>query len=267
MNIDEIAQYYKDNSDLSFELEICTELRKKGCTVEHSGRYADYLTQRFREYDILANPPCLYIDGGHERHVFSKVEFAIECKNISQSCPLIVGTRKERSEPVEFIEITQPSGSIYYSSAMRQMNVALMPRFISHFGQHFIEDIGIEPIQVAREKSGILKAGDRSSTYDKWSQAVSHTIIRCQNTVSEFERLRGEVPYQYWCAPILVVPDGVLYCYADHESEKVRAINGIIMKVNCPFEISKETHESARISNYFLFTKSGLAKFISMFTR
>jgi len=273
---DAYTNYYIENSDLNFEIEINDIVSKIGFLTKHSGRYLDATAQKLREYDILATMlGYMYIDGGGQIERFDHLELVIECKNVSRDCPVIIGLR-EKSEREYCLKFYNGSNA---RVEMRRdyVNFNGMARMPSLFPVEFFEFTGVEIMQVAR-KDG--KQGERplkapandTAIYEKWSQAVHHTIARYNELIPKCYHAKHRQIYKnrIWCIPMVVVPDGSLYA-AQNNNGKVTVMetSAVMYRIGYEYQHSdpelNDLSDPVHISSCYFLTKSGLSSFLRLF--
>lgn len=265
MSNEDLLAYYDLNSDLSFELEVMKIVNTNGLCVDHGGRYIDKVTQKIREFDILARPRGNAIQGITESIGFYEVMLCIECKNVTPNTPIIVGARQFQLDTVDCYRIDKPFGKSL-AAYEHHVNIAKMYKFAQSFGGYSLNYIGVEIIQAARRENGELIKPDRSGTYDKWSQAVNHAMYRYDEVFRRISGLQDGINGNVWIAPILVVPDGALKLVALKDGEKAIAdVDGVVFKVGAKFDVKDMPWVNAGISNHFVVTTTGLKSFLQLF--
>ncbi len=264
-DIAKLTDAYMANSDLDFELQVYHYLKTQNLEPNHGGRYLDPMTQKWREYDIrVPFPQCF---AGLE--FFLHIAAVIECKNISAQCPLVIGVREleQHREGVRYVNIEYgPKGPFFGSSHL--VHLERLGRIVDLFGGPFIGTIGVEVVQVVYGK---LATGtprpERSALYDKWSQAVSHAVIAYQQICEDLYSIAGEFSADVWCPPILVVPDDRLFiAQHDKNGTHLAPADGVLFKSDAEFTIPQIPFLRPRISNTFIFTFTGLQRFVSLFS-
>jgi len=257
-----LSQAYQQSSDLDFELRVHEYLKSVGCQSDHGGRYLDRITQKMREYDILAVPPKHSLNGGTEVAPFYSTKLAIECKNVTQEFPVVVGVRPYEQELILGLRLRRDS-RVELTGYNCGINIARMHECVARFGQDFIEHIGVEIGQVAASGKG---GKTESGLYDKWSQAIHHSVVRYGEMIADIARGSNNGDMPIWCPAVLVVPDDRLFIAVRGKSGVVvRATHGISVKVGYEFEAPFLVGHRVCISNYFVFTFTGLQRFVGMF--
>ena len=260
-DLEALSVTYRQSSDLDFELQIHEQLKAGGCQSNHGGRYLDPITGKLREYDILAKPPTNTLNGRTASASFRHIEMSIECKNVDADFPLIVGVREFEYEQIRTMRLVRDHRQ-EVTGYQDSIPIAKMHGIVSAFGQEFIQYIGVETIQISVKG----KPPDRGALYDKWSQAVSHAAVRYAGLIEEIATGSTNGTFEIWCPAILVVPDNRLLIAArGAEEPPLRQVDGVTVKVGHEFTTPMLTGENVCISNYFIFTCSGLAKFIQLF--
>ena len=250
---DDILLYAKEQSGFTFEMEILrmvTESCGPGKT-KWGGLYCDPNTKKQREFDIETEK-ALTRD--------QRVELAIECKHLSENCPLVIfcthRTEKETGmSRLKWIDHPRtPQYSHYALETGKSYEFYPTEKYV-----------GRSLKQIGKDSQNGLKSikGD-SEIYDKWSQALSslHNMIKdvLQHGTS------GEMP-QVLFLPIVVVPDKTLWQvkYTDNgvldgEPEQVDSIDywvGVSYRFQGMFE-----ELNFQISHLHFLTKTGLQALI-----
>lgn len=76
----EIEKWVDADSDFGFELQVFSSLMLHCSKCEHAGTYKDPVTKKLRQFDIrcyIRGPRCM-------------ANLAVECKNLTDSFPLVV---------------------------------------------------------------------------------------------------------------------------------------------------------------------------------
>jgi YD repeat-containing protein len=181
----DLAQYVAQEADFAFEMAALHAIRDAGFDAEHAAAYKDPVTGRIRAYDIRArwsSPTEAY-------------RFAVECKNLRPHAPLLVhATPRLESEAYHTVIARYRVGNVF-SDTHRLAGVY----------QRGVP-VGRQTDQPMKDDKGDFKSND-STTYEKWSQAVSS----CADLVREAVNAAYQDPQVCAIVPILVVPDGVLW--------------------------------------------------------
>ena len=90
----DIVEYIKSCDDFDLELFVYRTARSKGLTASHGGTYEDPITKKIRQFDVRVSAQIAEYE----------ITLAIECKNLSMSCPLLV-SRIPRSDDESFHEV------------------------------------------------------------------------------------------------------------------------------------------------------------------
>jgi hypothetical protein len=186
----DLATFAANDSDFAFELRVLHQLRGLGFQCEHSGTYEDPVTGKFRQFDIRANKNLGKVH----------LALAVECKNIRPYHPLLVSAvpRTQAEAFHDRIDFTSvPNGG-----------PSQCIRLVGRESAYPVgESVGKKTDQVGRENmpdAGLVS--DDSATFEKLNQAVNscRDLVRyCGST--------SQTPYLRVVAPVLVVPDGVLW--------------------------------------------------------
>jgi len=260
-DLEALSRTYQSSSDLDFELQVHNQLKSAGCLSDHGGRYLDPISGKLREYDILAKPPTNNLDGRTATASFRHIEMSVECKNIDSDFPLIVGAREFEYEQVKAIRLVRDH-KLEVIGYQDSIPISKMHGFVAAFGQDFIEYIGVETIQIPVKG----KLPDRGALYDKWSQAVSHASVRYSGLIEAIATGSTNGTFPIWCPAILVVPDErLLLAIRGPARSSLRQVDAVLVKVGHEFTAPRLVGEKVCISNYFIFTCSGINKFIRMF--
>ncbi|MCA2938700.1 MAG: hypothetical protein IM319_05820 [Microcystis sp. M113S1] len=259
INNDDLMAFYNRKSDLAFELDIYNQIRKKFPNTIHSGKYLDPASDKIREFDILIKMEnTLIVDEKFGKFIpsFDEIGIAIECKNISINHPIIVGCRNSHYEYIGYLNVDLQHGKIsrIYNSNFELTILSNKEKFI-----------GVE-IQQYHSDATKNFANEKGSPYDKWSQAINHSIYRypllLKNSI--IRNSKGNV--KVLCMPVMVVPEDTLYLMKNFDMEKqiIMKSNIVLMKAGNEFMINNNQCE---IPTYIIATKQGLLEFLNIFSR
>lgn len=181
----DLAHYVSQEADFAFEMAVLHAIRGTGFEAEHAAAYKDPITGRIRAFDIRAR-------WSSDSRAF---RFAVECKNLRSHAPLLVhATPRLESEAYHTVIARYRVMSVYHDSHRR---AGVYERGAP---------VGRQTDQPMKDDNGDYRSND-STTYEKWSQAVSS----CNDLVRETVNAPWQQPQVCAIVPILVVPDGTLW--------------------------------------------------------
>lgn len=197
---EDIENFIHNESDFGFELRVIDEIKKFDFIYEHSGSYEDPISQKVREFDILAkkniDKGCFFL--------------AIECKNLKESFPLVIHCTQRIPEEA-YNEIIIPQnyhGSLEYTfppaaEVIRLKQDNSIYKINERVGKS-TEQIGKRENSVNNNTRSNFVSND-SEVFDKISQAInsSYTLI------SEASARRSGT--HNFIFPVLVIPDKTLW--------------------------------------------------------
>lgn len=214
----DLEKYLSTDDDFAFELRCLHSLSERPIKLEHGGTYTDPVSGKTRQFDIRAMVEADPL----------RVSFAIECKNLSASYPLLV-SRVPRSTVESFHHLLIPeereeeSGDqlyrvtvprITWSKSVTINSPASLYEADQYVGKS-VTRVGIAATQASSQTPEFV--ADDSEVFDRWSQAVASAYDLISEADSYFHD-EDAVPCAYWIVPILVVPQGTLWV-ADYDNK------------------------------------------------
>ncbi len=265
IGVAELSEYLDDVSDFAFELRCLERMNKLGFLCQHGGSYTDPLTKKNREFDIRAQ----------KEHGAIGVKCAIECKQISETHPLLVMC-VPRSCDESYHELILSVDPDPVDSGMGVMDPTKMLDFLDSSNAHayrvgppFTEYgtaqlVGKSCVQVFKKKDDSISGSD-SDVYGKWAQALSSAADLIDSAAIEGKR-HGR-PFLSLVLPVLVVPDGLLW-QVNYEAsgEKVsepRQVKRCSYFVGCACGYNNMGSMSATLSHIEFVTLSGLEELMN----
>ena len=261
----DLVEFLETSSDFAFELRCLKTLTGLGFRSQHGGSYIDPVTKKPRQFDIRAEQE----DGR------KCVRFAVECKNLVPSYPLLVmcvprepdesfhdllfaydpenpptGVREPRS--FDMVPAFRPN-----SKSIR-VNQVIFGASAYPAGK----PVGKSCAQVGIAQDKSIVSGD-AEVFEKWSQALAsaHDLADAAASYGELQKSA----FASLILPILVVPDETLW-RVDYTADGDRAANPIRVD-RCSFFIGRDisagdTFRSSTltISHLEFVTLSGLEK-------
>ncbi len=224
----ELIEYLNTSSDFAFELRCLEHLSKLGFDCQHGGSYTDPVTKKPRQFDIRAQ----------KSQESRCVRCAIECKNLSESFPLLVMC-VPRAQGESFHDLI-----LSYHPDMVKQSYAEIPackknsetrRVNQPYSVYVVgEPVGKSCVQVGKGKDGSVTGND-AEVFAKWSQALASA-----NDLADEAAEEGETCKKICLSlilPVLIVPDGMLW-KVDYESNGSR--NGVPVQTDrCSFFVDK----------------------------
>lgn len=219
---DEDIKKYVDmySPDFTLELKVLNTLKSLGFECEHSGTYADPVTNIVRQFDIRAHKELFTSDqtkifqddpegDGHEYEVNNilTVYFAMECKNIGKTSPLLVHC-VPREQHESFYCILH-SFKKYLSSGTKthlELNQEL-------YTANKLVAKSIDKVAYNQDGRFIR---DNTDIFDKYKQAINSAY----DLIYNYNHNNENHYYNLYkiVIPILVVPDDMLWSveYNEH---------------------------------------------------
>jgi len=217
---DDIIKYLEENDasalkNFTFEFEVCKAIIDKGETdIKFGGLYFDPDLKHNRQFDIR-----LKVSLPQQNIYF---HLAIECKNLTTNNPLIVTTspRMGKESFLQFWKFFQCSrdetvNGILQKSYLIGNDIFVMQEKCSDF-YPIGKSVGRMCVQLGRhidKQIGFIESD--SECYDKWTQAFSSLAGMMEKACKWFleqEENKGYVYGTHIFLPILIVPDGTLWC-------------------------------------------------------
>lgn len=204
----DLVKYLESQDDFDLELSVYRAGRVAGLHLTHGGSYDDPVTRKARQYDIRASQ-----ERGSRR-----IDFAIECKALKPSYPLLV-SRIPRTVEESFHEIVRshrPQSRGHGLINPGPDNAEVIRQVKSRSLYPVGDPVGKSTAQVGRTEKGDFKTGDRE-VYDKWSQALASASDMISNAIWAYEK-RNVGAFLTVIIPALVVSDDSLWVadYSDN---------------------------------------------------
>ncbi len=203
----DIADYLAKRDDFSLELYVYNLAKRIGLNATHGGSYVDQVSGKKRQYDIRAS--C-------SKDSF-RIDFAIECKSLRTSNPLLL-SRIARSSDESFHQFI-------FSHKPRKINYVIHPAGLPQdvatvSGANSLyppgELVGKSTAQVGKNSEGEFLSSD-GEVYDKWSQALASANDLVIKAVNRYKESPGGVCCTL-ILPVLVVSDETLWV-ADYSDD------------------------------------------------
>ena len=235
----DLIEFLETSSDFAFELACVERLSQLGYRCQHGASYTDPVTKKARQFDIRAQ-----ID---DRQQLLRVRCAIECKNLTESFPLLVmcvpRPREESFHELVFAfeSTSAPQKSMVDVPAFRKVcQVIRIDNGLSEYKAR--SPVGKNLAQVGRANDRTLVAND-AEVFEKWSQALSSASDLADEATWDGENHKST--FISLVLPILVVPNGTLW-EVDYCENGER--NGDPVKVDrCSFFVGREYEAGDRI--------------------
>lgn len=194
-----VTKYAQAYSDFSFEMSVLSLLDSLRLHCEHGGTYLDPAKEKPREFDIRATQST----GSYT------TLFAVECKNIRPTNPLVVHAVPRR-ETDSFHQILVKENVQFDENLYRvQRKVAgltLCTVFPPRTRYRTGDLVGKSLDQIAFQRDGSV-AGKDGGVYDRFSQAINSSAALIQQAMKTVRQ--GQMAATV--IPVLVVPDDRLW--------------------------------------------------------
>lgn len=182
----DLVQFLSQGSDFAFEMASLALLRSLDLESEHAAAYVDPITNRIRSYDIRSR----WVAKNRS------VRFAVECKNLTNTAPLVIhATPRLESEAYHTVITRYRLGGMLFQTPHERQNV---------YGSG--EPVGRQLDQPTKDGSGEFKSSD-APTYEKWLQAVNGCFDLLKGLLASPVR----EPEACALIPLLVVPAETLW--------------------------------------------------------
>jgi hypothetical protein len=238
----DLNEYLNSTSDFAFELKILRQLNDMNFKCYHGGGYQDPVTGKTRQFDIRC-----YLSWQH-RSAF----LAVECKNLSQSFPLLV-SRMPRDESEAFLDLIVTN---YFKGGTRAIPRTKLPLYPVD------EPVGKSCAQVGRDLKNEIVTDDKE-VYEKWSQGLASMQEILRDLWYHFPKREDKI-WQLIALPIVVVPNNTLWT-VDYD-EKGSRVRGPEPCDRCSHFVGKEYKEPdglfCNISHVEFVTEHGLTSFV-----
>lgn len=235
----DLIEFLETSSDFAFELACIERMSQLGYSCQHGGLYVDPVTKKARQFDIRAQ-----ID---DRQQLLRVRCAIECKNLTESFPLLVmcvprpGEESFHDLVFSFESTSAPQKSMVDVPGLRKVCHAIrIENGLSEYKAR--SPVGKSLVQVGRANDRTLIAND-AEVFEKWSQALSSASDLADEAAWDGEN--HKTTFISLILPILVVPNGTLW-QVDYLENGER--NGAPAKVDrCSFFVGREYEAGDRM--------------------
>jgi hypothetical protein len=195
----DLIEFLDTESDFAFELRTVECLSSLGFRCSHGGSYEDPVTHKTRQFDIRA------LKGNNTL----RLSWAVECKNLSTSYPLLVMCvpRTQEESFVDVLKSFRPRPEEYNPFPPHCESVRIhKPRFTYTAG----DPVGKSMARVGRatDKERSLTSSD-ADIFEKWSQALASADDLADDATEFGTKTKSKV--HTFILPILVVPDNTLW--------------------------------------------------------
>jgi len=208
------------------------------------GTYVDPVSKKPREFDFRSK----ILGGSLPSRESRIIHLALECKNLSDDCPIVVcGRPRARGESYHFhiggedgerkAHKVAGASSLYKESAF----------------------VGKSLLRLKRNSKSILIADNDAEIYDRWSQALASA----HDLASEAVNMKSSPRSYAFIMPLVVVPDESLWQVAYHNTG---TLEGDPVQVDqCEYYVAKEYSVGIPfiISHIHFVTMKGLEKMLS----
>jgi hypothetical protein len=180
-------------------------------SVKHSETYVDPITSKDRQFDFR----CQMRFAGELDHMpkWYGVSFAIECKNLHKSSPLVVSGRNRTQKEARhaFVKSTWDTfmGGNFFVQNVDGSRLYPVGAFV---GKSLVR---------LKDDKGKLKTEPQGDLYDKWSQAVI-SAKEMSREACTFASDNGRASFCSLILPVVVLPDGLLWKVTYDSDGKIR---------------------------------------------
>lgn len=208
----DVKQVILDESDFAHEMrvgQVYTTILKGHNSANaseprmerplHSGCYRDYATNKMRQFDYQCE-----IIGDFDSPNQKKVFLAVECKNIPETCPLVIFCVR-RTEPTYYTYVESNRAN----SVVRRVD---MPNWI--YNEPFV---GKKCARIKWRDDGFTidsQAGEKE-VFERYAQALSSAFDLARRSCS-FARATHKEVISSLILPLIVLPDRSLW-RVDHD--------------------------------------------------
>lgn len=250
----DLQEYINAQDDFALELFVYSKAKELGFTVSHGGTYVDPITSKPRQYDVRASKVI-----GDKR-----IDFAIECKSLKPSYPLLVSCIP-RTLAESFHQIVYSYKRSESSKLLNQLEPSAKTIMINDINHLYPigKPVGKSTVQVGRAGGSDFVVGD-ADVYDKWTQALGSASELIQLSVNHYK----DAPNNFMLTivlPILVVANDTLWV-ADYSEDGL--IKGVPQKMDsAELYVDRNYWErmgvSYAVSHLHFFTRSGIDAFFT----
>ena len=253
----DLIEFLDTWSDFAFELACVERMSRLGFVCQHGGSYVDPVTKKARQFDIRAQK--------EDDKKLLRVRCAIECKNISDSFPLLLmcvpRAREESFHEIVFSfdpEKATPAPRFDVAAFRKTCRVIRVDSHLSNYAAG--SSVAKSLSQIGRANDGSMIAND-AEVFEKWSQALSSAADLADEAALDGENHKSA--FISLVLPILVVPNGRLW-KVDYSDNGAR--DGDPVQVDrCSFFIGRDYRagdpmrfEHLTISHLEFVTEAGL---------
>jgi hypothetical protein len=234
-------------------------------SVIHGGTYVDQITNKPRQFDYRFR---IWREVHTQKH--QNVSFAVECKNLHPSSPLVITGRKRAQEETFHTFIHHHENGTGFSSVEGKMYKSNFLSQIYPLG----EFVGKNHLKLSSVKNGKLCVDKNLQTdiYDRWSQAVASSRDLAENALW-FARNRQILDCLSFIMPLVVVPDESLWKAEYDNSGKLSnepvATNEVRYFIATPFckGIGNFTSPWFVVTNIHFVTITGLKNLLESYSK
>lgn len=241
-----IKKYLSEQDDFGLELRALHQARNLGFQVRHSGTYQDPAMEKPRQYDLR-----IVRQSG-----INRVSFAIECKALSTSFPLIVS------------RVPRATSEAFHCLVRVQRNHIPPASIVTRNNSRFYSSgmpVAKATTQFGWGRDNVIKSND-SATYDKWSQALSSAHDLIMEAFPLIDTASAE-PLSAAVLPVLVVSNHCLW--AVDYSEDGKQSSSPIQLDEAELFVDREYETKARkfrASHLQICTENGLKELLNSAT-
>jgi len=252
----EIQKYIDDSSNFGFELKVLNVFSKFGFSCMHSGNFADPLTEKFREFDLIA---IKSIGNCH-------VKLCIETTKVT--LPYLVYRRarllNESGHDLIAIDRTRSSlegTSVIVSNVPRTLNNYIV-KIKDGFGRYNTGDMvgkRVEQIKVNVSHSARFLENSNGDPHKKAEQAIASA-----SWSGNLHLLKSNPKGILALVPIVVVPDGMLFTvdYDENGNRTTEVLPAISVPVSSPRLLMASSEIPFVLTHYELVTIGGIGEML-----
>ena len=243
------------SDDFGHEIRVRTLLENNGCKVQHGWSYADSKLGKTRQFDLR----------GELRHRLPHApwyfQFALECKNLTPSSPLII-SGLPRTQEESFHDIID---AYFYPAGFPNAGVFRARDENRVYPVGGFAGKSLLRLKPDGDSGKLVPARDgESEIYDKWSQALASANDPCLSAMHAAKN--GQDKVRTVVLPGVVVPDNTLWSVQYDREGRFGSgpiqTNAVSLFLNHEIELgAKDVHVS--LSHVEFWTVSGLRKFLA----
>ena len=214
--------------DFGHEMRVGHLIRGlQGIQTQHGGTYRDPVTQKPRQFDYR----CSLTKGS------TCLTLAIECKNLSQSVPIVMcGTKRPETEA--FHDLIEARNGFFKRRSATISGLSSVTRRASREHSFYPPNkfVAKSIIRIQADKNPMARTQD-ADIYDKWAQAIS-SAVGLAEVACTFPK--GATPPKLLVAilPIVVVPDGLMWIVSYDDQGSITA--DPVQSDTCELFVGKE---------------------------